>query len=191
MDIDIAVGGANHDVLRADVAARLLEWVEGGDGAPSQTAHAERAGGRAARATGVGGVPTQAQRTRRLLRRAWAGCGWGGHALVVREPSLLWQSGGLSMVGALRGAGTDLAAAGDCYREPTLARAGAEFVRFAQCALGADTRKYTTVACAWGMLTRLRELEMAQRTHGIRGQSAVAFRRDAGGVGEARAARAA
>eukprot|EP00965_Chrysotila_dentata_P085535 2821514-Pleurochrysis_carterae.AAC.1 len=42
--------------------------------------------------------------------------------------------------------------------QEALGRAGAEYVTFAQCALGAATRKYTTVACAASLRPRLRQL---------------------------------
>eukprot|EP00965_Chrysotila_dentata_P191437 6174527-Pleurochrysis_carterae.AAC.1 len=70
-----------------------------------------------------------------------------------------------------------------------LAEAGAEKVTFAQCALGAPVRKYTTVACAPGLREGLGELERAQCTHGTGGHPEVAHGRTAEGA--ARAARAA
>eukprot|EP00965_Chrysotila_dentata_P123887 4094889-Pleurochrysis_carterae.AAC.1 len=71
----------------------------------------------------------------------------------------------------------------------TLEAAGAAFVTFAQCAFGAQVRKYTTLACAAALRGELRPFAEARCTHGPEGHDEVAHGRDEGG--RARAARAA
>eukprot|EP00965_Chrysotila_dentata_P016990 563937-Pleurochrysis_carterae.AAC.2 len=67
---------------------------------------------------------------------------------------------------------------------------GAGMVTFAQCALGARSRKYTTVAYARGLEGRWADLEAAQCVHGSGGHDEVAHERDARGVARAKQAAA-
>eukprot|EP00965_Chrysotila_dentata_P247375 6207707-Pleurochrysis_carterae.AAC.1 len=67
-----------------------------------------------------------------------------------------------------------------------LERAGAGQVTFAQCALGAPTRKHTTVAHSRGLREGMRPLGLAQCAYGWSGHPSIAHGRDE--RGEARAA---
>eukprot|EP00965_Chrysotila_dentata_P184023 6076285-Pleurochrysis_carterae.AAC.1 len=71
-----------------------------------------------------------------------------------------------------------------------LEEAGAGFVTFAQCALGAPTRKYSKVAHSGGALAHLNGLKAAKCTHGEDGHTQVAHGRDATGRARATAAAA-
>eukprot|EP00965_Chrysotila_dentata_P161560 5336253-Pleurochrysis_carterae.AAC.1 len=66
--------------------------------------------------------------------------------------------------------------------------ADAESVTFAQCALGAEARKYTTVAMSADLAHHVGELRRAVCTHGTEGHAAVAHGRDAHGRARATAA---
>eukprot|EP00965_Chrysotila_dentata_P187398 6172105-Pleurochrysis_carterae.AAC.1 len=68
--------------------------------------------------------------------------------------------------------------------------AGGTMVTFAQCALGAGTRKYTTLALAAGAARHAAPLAAAQCTHGASGHDGVAYGRDEHGAPRARAAAA-
>eukprot|EP00965_Chrysotila_dentata_P021510 712560-Pleurochrysis_carterae.AAC.1 len=74
--------------------------------------------------------------------------------------------------------------------QSALQRTRAELVTFAQCALGADTRKFTTVAVSPTVAPHAGRLRAAQCTHGVEGHRAVAHGRDAQGRPRAKAAAA-
>eukprot|EP00965_Chrysotila_dentata_P105449 3482620-Pleurochrysis_carterae.AAC.1 len=62
-----------------------------------------------------------------------------------------------------------------------LQRAGADTVTFAQCALGARARKYTTLAHARALSPHLQPLRDARCTHGTDSHPEVAYGRDQAG----------
>eukprot|EP00965_Chrysotila_dentata_P033623 1119544-Pleurochrysis_carterae.AAC.1 len=62
-----------------------------------------------------------------------------------------------------------------------LAATGADKVTFAQCALGARARKYTTLAHARELGTHLAALAGARCTHGTEAHPEVAYGRDQAG----------
>eukprot|EP00965_Chrysotila_dentata_P167666 5537283-Pleurochrysis_carterae.AAC.1 len=72
--------------------------------------------------------------------------------------------------------------------QSALAAADGESVTFAQSALGAKARKYTTVAMSADLAHHVDELRRAACTHSTEGHVAVAHGRDAHGRARATAA---
>eukprot|EP00965_Chrysotila_dentata_P081852 2701535-Pleurochrysis_carterae.AAC.1 len=70
-----------------------------------------------------------------------------------------------------------------------LGEVGAGSVTFAQCALGAQASKYTTIAYAHTLVGQWAELEAAQCVHGLGGHTEVAHGRDDAGERRARSGR--
>eukprot|EP00965_Chrysotila_dentata_P036723 1222524-Pleurochrysis_carterae.AAC.1 len=72
----------------------------------------------------------------------------------------------------------------------SLGAANAEMITFAQFALGARVRKFTSLACSPRLSPQMRAFRDAQCVHGLEGHAEVAHGRDASGVARAAAAAA-
>ena len=198
VEIDVKVGGVDHDLTRPEVAAQLLARVAAGEfdvvfiGTPCESfsvAHRPRLR-TASEPWGVGLMPAEWQRYMRKhntlalftisVARAAIATGVG---VAIENPA----DRGVEGSPAYWRRHSDH---GSFWRLPEVQDLRLVQHTFAQCAFGAEVQKFTTIACTRDLDAQLHGLSLRQCTHGFRGHPQVAHGRDQWGRGRANMAAA-
>ena len=198
VEIDVKVGGAEHDLTRPDVRAAILKRVQRGEfqaifmGTPCESfsvAHRPRLRSRHA-PWGLDTVPSEWRRyllkhnqlaafTIEVARTAIQ----RGVSVAIENPADRGEEDSPAYWHRYRDHGS-------LWRLPQLRELGLRQRTFSQCAFNADVQKLTTIAYSAELGVALDSLGQRQCTHGFKGHKHVAHGRDEAGRGRANMAAA-
>ena len=193
VEIDVKVGGAEHDLTRPDVRSAILTRVEHGEfraifmGTPCESfsvAHRPKLRSRHS-PWGVDTIPNEWRRyllkhnklaafTIEVARTATL----HGISVAIENPADRGDEESPAYWHRYRDHGS-------LWRLPQLRELGLRQRTFSQCAFDADVQKLTTIAYSQALGVALDSLSLRQCTHGFKGHKHVAHGRDEDGRGRA------